>query len=79
MINAIQTNKKEMDRVKAWQKMKKDKNVFEHKAAYNADFWKNSNILLATPLEKSVIDDMECETSLEEQFVSNAKKRKSKG
>ncbi|WP_298951983.1 carboxypeptidase-like regulatory domain-containing protein [uncultured Nonlabens sp.] len=53
-------------------KMKSSKNngLFE-KRPYNAEFWKNYNILLETEEEAKMIKDLEKKMSLKEQFEKN--------
>jgi hypothetical protein len=71
MVNSIQTNKKEMDKVKLKKTVNRDENITQTKAQYNADFWKNYNVLLASPIEAKVIRDLSVKESLEEQFKKN--------
>jgi hypothetical protein len=71
MVNSIQTNKKEMDKVKLKKTVNRDENITQTKAQYNADFWKNNNVLLASPIEAKVIRDLSVKESLEEQFKKN--------
>jgi hypothetical protein len=51
---------------------------------YNSAFWKNYNSIKTTPLEKKIIDDLEHERSLGEQFADpgnerNKKRKKNEG
>ncbi len=41
--------------------------------AYNKEFWDNYNVIKETPLDKSIIDDLEKDLSLERQFQNKRK------
>jgi hypothetical protein len=71
MVNGIQTDKKEIDKVKVRQSVSKDENINNLRMKYNENFWRNYNVLLATPLENKVIRDLTFEESLEQQFKKN--------
>jgi CarboxypepD_reg-like domain len=71
MVNSIVTDKKEMDKVKYRHTISREENINKLKKPYNANFWKNYNILLASPIESKVIQDLSFDTNLEEQFKKN--------
>jgi hypothetical protein len=71
MVNSVVTDKKEMDKVKFKHSISREENINNLKKPYNANFWKNYNILLASPLEEKVIKDLSFDSSLDEQFKKN--------
>lgn len=70
------TNKRDFDRVKRRQMMKKDLDLYNQDFEYNPVFWKNYNVLLKEPLAPEVVRDLEKERELEKQFSNNSKKTK---
>lgn len=72
MVNSVQRNKKEMDKVKRRQRLDRDQDMGDVEMEYNKDFWQNYNVLLATPLEEEAIMDLEFKESLEDQFNGNS-------
>lgn len=73
MINGIQLDKGEMEKVRRRESVDKKTDINELKMKYNPDFWKSYNILLTTPLEEKVIKDLSEKESLEQQYLQNAK------
>lgn len=71
MINSIQTERDEMDKIKPRETIDRDENISKTKAKYNEEFWRNYNILLASPIEAKVIRDLTFKESLEEQYKKN--------
>jgi len=71
MVNEIQPDKKEMEKVKPRHTLSRQENTNEISKHYNERFWRNYNVLLATPLENKVIRDLTFEESLEQQFKKN--------
>jgi hypothetical protein len=71
MVNEIQTDKKEMEKVKPRQALNRKEDTDDVRKQYNERFWRNYNVLLATPLENKVIRDLTFEESLEQQFKKN--------
>jgi hypothetical protein len=71
MVNEVQTDKKEMAKVKPRQALNRKEDTDDVRRQYNERFWRNYNVLLATPLEKKVIRDLTFEESLEQQFKKN--------
>lgn len=71
MVNEIQTDKKEMEKVKPRETVSRKEDTNDIRKAYNERFWQNYNVLLATPLERKVIRDLTFEESLEQQFKKN--------
>jgi len=71
MVNEIQTDKKEMEKVKPRQTLNRKEDTDDVRRQYNERFWRNYNVLLATPLERKVIRDLTFEESLEQQFKKN--------
>lgn len=68
LINRIDTENPEW--VKSSQKMKKYGLQFQNRP-YNEEFWENYNVIKSTPLDQSIIRDLESEASLETQFKNN--------
>jgi hypothetical protein len=71
MVNEVQTDKKEMEKVKPRQTLNRKEDTDDVRRQYNERFWRNYNVLLATPLENKVIRDLTFEESLEQQFKKN--------
>ena len=71
MVNEVQTDKKEMAKVKPRQALNRKEDTDDVRKQYNERFWRNYNVLLATPLENKVIRDLTFEESLEQQFKKN--------
>ena len=71
MVNEVLTNKKEMEKVKPRQTLSRQEETNGIRKQYNERFWRNYNVLLATPLENKVIRDLTFEESLEQQFKKN--------
>ena len=71
MVNEVQTDKKEMAKVKPRQTLNRKEDTDDVRRQYNERFWRNYNVLLATPLENKVIRDLTFEESLEQQFKKN--------
>jgi hypothetical protein len=71
MVNEVLTNKKEMEKVKPRQTLSRQEGTNDIRKQYNERFWRNYNVLLATPLENKVIRDLTFEESLEQQFKKN--------
>ena len=71
MVNEVQTDKKEMAKVKPRQTLNRKEDTDDVRKQYNERFWRNYNVLLATPLENKVIRDLTFEESLEQQFKKN--------
>lgn len=72
MINSVQWNKRQMVKVKRKHMLDHDQDLNELKMKYNKNFWKSYNVLVATPLEKELVKDLEFEKSLEQQFEENS-------
>ncbi len=71
MVNEIQPDKKEMEKVKPRETLSRREDTNDLRRQYNERFWRNYNVLLATPLENKVIRDLTFEESLEQQFKKN--------
>lgn len=71
MVNEVRTDKKEMAKVKPRQMLNRKEDTDDVRRQYNEHFWRNYNVLLATPLENKVIRDLTFEESLEQQFKKN--------
>ncbi len=71
MVNEVQPDKKEMEKVKPRQTLSRQEETNDIRKQYNERFWRNYNVLLATPLENKVIRDLTFEESLEQQFKKN--------
>jgi hypothetical protein len=71
MVSEVQTDKKEMAKVKPRQALNRKEDTDDVRRQYNERFWRNYNVLLATPLENKVIRDLTFEESLEQQFKKN--------
>lgn len=71
MVNSIQTNRKEIEKIKLRETVNKFENTNNLKMKYNEGFWKNYNVLLATPLENKAVKDLTFEESFEQQFKKN--------
>jgi hypothetical protein len=78
MINNILTRRKDYSRIKSKEKELFKVDIYEKDFPYNPLFWKSYNIVLLNPNTKSVIDDLEKEKSLEEQFIKNSIRVKQK-
>jgi CarboxypepD_reg-like domain len=71
MVNEVQPDKKEMEKVKLRETLSRREDTNDLRKQYNERFWRNYNVLLATPLENKVIRDLTFEESLEQQFKKN--------
>ncbi len=65
-FTSIQPSRKNFDKIKRRDRLVEDvKNI---SSKYNADFWRNTNTFLMTPLDQNLVRDLEFEYSLEDQF-----------
>ncbi len=71
MVNSITTDRKQMEKVRLGKMVHQDRDLNGIQKKYNKDFWKDYNVLLTTPLEEKILEDLEFERSLEEQFERN--------
>ena len=71
MVSEVQLDKKEMEKVRPRQALSRQVETNDIRKQYNERFWRNYNVLLATPLENKVIRDLTFEESLEQQFKKN--------
>jgi len=69
LINKVVTNKKDFDRIKHRDLLKKDTPLWDMKYVYDPSFWKNYNILIDKPLDTAVQKDLEEEVPLHDQFI----------
>jgi hypothetical protein len=72
LVTQIQTDRKEFDKIKYREKLANDENSYRKKYNYNAEFWKNYNVLKENPMEEKFIKEMEWEKSLDIQFEENS-------
>jgi hypothetical protein len=72
LVTQIQTDRKEFDKIKYREKLANDENSYRKKYTYNAEFWKNYNVLKENPIEEKFIKEMEWEKSLDMQFEENS-------
>ena len=68
MVNEIATRRKDYDRIKNKNLIRKDKTLWDMDYEYNPSFWENYNLLLDYPLSQKFKKDLEFEKPLEEQF-----------
>lgn len=72
LVTQIQTDRKEFDKINYREKLANDENSYRIKYNYNAEFWKNYNVLKENPMEEKFIKEMEWEKSLDIQFEENS-------
>ncbi|MCG6190164.1 hypothetical protein [Maribellus maritimus] len=72
LITKVNTDKKEMDKIRYREKLARDENTYKTKYPYNPEFWENYNILKENPVEEKFIQEMEWEKSLDIQFEENS-------
>jgi len=69
LINKIITEKKDFERIRLRNSLKKDIPLWDMKYVYDPSFWKNYNILIDKPLDPTVKKDLEKEVPLNNQFI----------
>ncbi len=72
LVTQIHTDRKEFDKIKYREKLSRDENSYKTNYPYNAEFWRNYNVLKENPIEEKFIKEMEWEKSMELQFEENA-------
>ncbi len=79
LINDLVINKKEFDRIKRRNLLKKDISLWDMEYTYHPEFWENYNIILDKPLDQKIKVDLEHDISLEDQFeeTGSVKSKKS--
>lgn len=78
LVNKTITNKKEFERIKLRNSLKKDIPLWDMKYTYNKAFWENYNILIDKPLDLSVKSDLESAVPLDNQFNDSGLKNSKK-
>jgi hypothetical protein len=68
LVNEIATRRKDYDRIKSRNQMKKNTTLWDMDYEYHPAFWENYNLLLDHPLDTKYKKDLEFEKPLEEQF-----------
>lgn len=68
MVNEIATRRKDYDRIKNRNIMKKNTTLWDLEYDYNPEFWENYNLLLDHPLNPEYKKDLEFEIPLDKQF-----------
>jgi len=74
LVNNVFFDRKSIDRIRRRNSMKTDQPLWNSEQKYNPEFWNNYNILLDQPLEKAVINDLERNVPLENQFNDRGSK-----
>ena len=74
LVNKIITNKKEFDRIRLRNSLKKDLPLWDMEYTYNPTFWKNYNILIDKPVDPTVIKDLEQDAALDNQFIDGGER-----
>lgn len=74
LINRVITDKKEFDRIKHRDLVKKETPLWDMKYVYDPSFWKNYNILTDKPLDPTVIKDLEQDVNLDNQFIDGGER-----
>ncbi len=72
LVTQITTDRKQFNKIKYREKLARDENSYKTNYTYNAEFWKNYNVLKENPVEEQFIKEMEWEKSLEIQFEENS-------
>lgn len=72
LVTQIHTDRKEFDKIKHREKLARNENSYKTNYPYNAEFWRNYNVLKENPIEEKFIEEMEWEKSMEIQFKENA-------
>lgn len=72
LVTQIQTERKEFDKIKYREKLARDENSYKKKYPYNAEYWKNYNVLKQNPVEEKFLNEMKWEKSLDIQFEENS-------
>lgn len=68
MVNEIATRRRDYDRIKNRNIMKKNTTLWDLEYEYNPAFWENYNLLLDYPLNPEYKNDLEFEIPLDKQF-----------
>ena len=72
LVTQIHTDRKQFDKIKYREKLANNENSYRKNYTYNAEFWKNYNVLKENPVEEKFINEIEWEKSLEIQFEENS-------
>ena len=70
LVNHIAARRKDYNRIKYRNQLKKEKIIWDMEYEYEPEFWENYNILLDNPLGTKAKNDLEHEVQLEQQFKS---------
>jgi hypothetical protein len=74
LINKVITDKKDFDRIKHRDLVKKETPLWDMKYVYDPSFWKNYNILTDKPLDPTVIKDLEHDVTIDNQFIDGGER-----
>jgi len=74
LINKVITDKKDFDRIKHRDLVKKETPLWDMKYVYDPSFWKNYNILTDKPLDPTVIKDLEQDVTIDNQFIDGGER-----
>ncbi len=74
LINNIISDKKEFDRIKRRNLLRKDISLWDMEYTYHPEFWENYNIIIDKPLDKKVKLDLEHDVLLKKQFEETGSK-----
>lgn len=72
LVTNINANKKEFDRIKYREQLSKIENSYKTTYDYHPEFWTTYNVLKEKPVEIRLIEELEWEKSLTEQFKENS-------
>ena len=72
LVTNIITERKKFDKIKYREKLARDENSYKKIYPYNSAFWKNYNILKENPVEEKLINSLEWEKPLDQQFQENS-------
>ncbi|MHB9141751.1 MAG: carboxypeptidase-like regulatory domain-containing protein [Paludibacter sp.] len=78
LINKIVISRKEFDRIRHRNALKKDIPLWNRQYVYDPSFWRNYNILIDKPLNSNVLKDLGREVPLDNQFYDAGEKNSKK-
>jgi hypothetical protein len=72
LITNINANRKEFDKIRYRDKLSEHENTYKTIYDYHPEFWKKFNVLKQNPVEEHLINQLEWESTLDEQFKENS-------
>ena len=70
-VNAVYTKKRDYDKIKKRDSESREVDLYAKTHEYDADFWKDYNMVLINPLYEAAKSDLEKDKKLEQQYYEN--------